>query len=91
MIKTAETSTRVETSSPSRRSPLIWLIKVVVSGGLLYVLLGRVDLSRLWQTARTASVPWLAGALLMYAVMIFIASWRWWLLVRAQHLGLAFG
>jgi uncharacterized protein (TIRG00374 family) len=72
------------------RQPLIWVIKILVSGGLLYLLLGRVDLARLWQTARKASVAWLAGALLLYLGNMFIASWRWWLLARAQHLAVAF-
>ena len=36
---------------------LIWAIKIGVSGGLLYLLLSRVDLGRLWLVARTASLP----------------------------------
>jgi glycosyltransferase 2 family protein len=76
-------------SQASRRAA-IWAIKFLVSGGLLYILLRRVDLDRLWQTARTASLIWLLGALLLYLLMILIASWRWWLLLRAQHLGLKF-
>jgi len=76
--------------SQSSRRAAIWAIKILVSGGLLYILLRRVDLDRLWQTARTASLIWLLGALLLYLLMILIASWRWWLLLRAQHLGLTF-
>ena len=74
----------------SQRRALVWAAKILVSGGLLYVLLRRVDLARLWQTTRTASLSYLAGALLLYLVMIMVASWRWWLLARAQHLRLAF-
>jgi uncharacterized protein (TIRG00374 family) len=72
------------------RQALIWLIKEVVSGVLLAVLLRQVDNGRLWQTARTASVGWLAVALLLYFVVIVISSWRWRLLLRAQHLAVAF-
>jgi uncharacterized protein (TIRG00374 family) len=78
-------------SSSSVRQTLIWILKIVVSGGLLYVLLSRVDLPRLWHTARTASIPWLAFALLLYFVMIAISAWRWGLLLAAQHLELGFG
>ena len=67
------------------RQTLAWTIKIVVSASLLYVLLTRVDLARLWATARTASPVWLAAALGSYFVMILISSWRWDLLLRAQH------
>jgi uncharacterized protein (TIRG00374 family) len=91
MINSAESSTTIaRPHGRTARGPFVWLLKIAVSGGLLYLLLGRVDLTRLWQTARTASVAWLAGALLLYLVMICIASWRWWLLVRAQHIDLGF-
>jgi uncharacterized protein (TIRG00374 family) len=78
-------------SSSSLRQTLIWIVKIVVSGGLLYVLLSRVDLPRLWHTARTASVPWLAFALLLYFLMIVVSAWRWGLLLAAQHVELGFG
>jgi uncharacterized protein (TIRG00374 family) len=78
-------------SSSSARQTLVWLLKIVVSGGLLYVLLSRVDLPRVWHTARTASVPWLAFALLLYFVMIVVSAWRWGLLLAAQHVEIAFG
>jgi uncharacterized protein (TIRG00374 family) len=32
----------------------------------------------------------MAAALLLYVVVIVLASWRWWLLLRTQHLPLAF-
>jgi hypothetical protein len=91
MIDLAETTPTMERPAPSAgRQALIWSLKILISGGLLYLLLRRVDLARLWQTARTASLPGLALALLLYLAMIFVASWRWWLLARAQHLALSF-
>ena len=72
------------------RSALLWTIKIVVSAGLLYLLLSRVDLARLWTIARTASVPWLVTALGLYFLMIVISAWRWELLVRAQHMDVPF-
>ncbi|HUR20131.1 MAG TPA: lysylphosphatidylglycerol synthase transmembrane domain-containing protein [Vicinamibacterales bacterium] len=68
------------------RQWLVWLVKIVVSAGLLYVLLSRVDLARLWATARTASIPWLLAAVGLYFAMVFVSAWRWGLLLRAQRI-----
>jgi hypothetical protein len=70
---------------------LIWTLKIAVSSGLLYVLLSRVDVGRLWSLARAASVPWLLLALALYLVMIFISSWRWGQFLAAQHVDVPFG
>ncbi len=71
------------------RQIIFWLVKIVVSAGLLYILLSRVDLSRLWVTARTASIPWLIGALGLYFAMVLVSAWRWGVLLRAQHVAAA--
>ena len=63
---------------------LVPLIKAGISIALLGVLFSRVDLGRLWQIARSASLPWLSGALALYYVMIAVSAWRWGLLLRAQ-------
>lgn len=71
------------------RSPLIWTLKLAVSAGLLYVLLGRVDTRELLRLAGNASVGWLVVALALYLVMIVLSAWRWDLLLRAQHVQLS--
>ena len=73
------------------RQTLVWSIKILVSTGLLYLLLSRVDLSRLWAIARTASVTWLVVALGLYFVMVFISAWRWGVLLHAQHVTVGLG
>jgi hypothetical protein len=79
-------------NSPSAlRQTLTLLLKVVVSAGLLYVLLGRTDLSRLWGYIRHASPVWLAAALLLYLLMILLSVWRWRVLLDAQHIGVSPG
>jgi glycosyltransferase 2 family protein len=70
--------------SPARRAQAL-VLKVVVSAGLLYILLGRTDFSRLWKYVRGASMAWLAAGLLLYLVMILLSAWRWRLLLEAQH------
>jgi len=79
--------TEDEADSPGAlRQTLTLLVKIVVSAGLLYLLLGRTDLSRLWSYVRSASPAWLALALLLYFVMILLSVWRWRILLDAQHI-----
>jgi hypothetical protein len=72
------------------RRVLVELLKVVVSVGLLYLLLGRTDLSRLWKHVRGASPAWLVAALALYLVMVLLSGWRWRLLLNAQHIQVPF-
>jgi uncharacterized membrane protein YbhN (UPF0104 family) len=76
---------------PSRaRAILVPLLKAGVSIALLALLLSKVDVARLWTVARTASVPWLLGALALYLGMILVSAWRWGLLLRAQAIPFTF-
>jgi glycosyltransferase 2 family protein len=68
---------------------LVLLLKIVVSGGLLWLLLGKVDLTRLWAYGRHASVAWLATALGLYLAMILVSAWRWQALLDAQSFHIA--
>src|SRR4029079_7367765 len=74
----------------SARSLLVSAVKVLVSVGLLYLLFRRVDVSRLWAVARQASLGWLATALVLYFAMILASTWRWRVLLRAQHVELPY-
>jgi len=73
------------------RRTLTLLLKIAVSAGLLYLLLGRTDLSRLWAYVRNASPAWLAAGLVLYFVMILISVWRWRILLEAQHVSMPAG
>jgi uncharacterized protein (TIRG00374 family) len=70
----------------AQRRPWLWVLKGLISGGLLYVLFSRVDVERLWAIARTASWTWLAAALGLYLLMVIVSAWRWGLLLQAQHI-----
>jgi glycosyltransferase 2 family protein len=73
--------------NPSRaRAILVPCLKAAVSVALLALLFSKVDVRRLWTVARTASIPWLVGALALYLAMILVSAWRWGLLLRAQHI-----
>jgi uncharacterized membrane protein YbhN (UPF0104 family) len=73
-----------ETSASSGRRYAITALKLSVSVILLGFLFSRIDVGSLWATARTASVPWLFGALLVYTVVVAASVWRWHLLLVAQ-------
>src|SRR5215510_13511651 len=73
------------------RSLVTSAVKLLVSAGLLYLLFRRVDLARLWEIARQASLGWLATALLLYLAMILASTRRWRVLLRAQHVELPYG
>jgi uncharacterized membrane protein YbhN (UPF0104 family) len=76
---------------PSRaRAILVPFLKAAVSLALLGLLFSKVDVGRLWTVARSASVPWLAGALALYLAMILVSAWRWGLLLQAQGIAFSF-
>jgi uncharacterized protein (TIRG00374 family) len=68
----------------------IWILKILVSGGLMYYLVRSVDLAQVWRTARTASFGWFAAAFAVHLATTVVATWRWWTLVRAQRLNVNF-
>ncbi len=67
------------------RSGAVLFLKLAVSTALLTWLLSRVDVGRLWASARTASLPWLFAALGIYFLVIIVSAWRWGVLLQAQN------
>lgn len=65
------------------RQALLWIAKILVSTVLLGVLFSRVDVARLWASARTASLAWLGASFALYLVMVVISAWRWGKLLDA--------
>ena len=70
--------------SPARRYVLLAL-KISVSIVLLALLFSRIDVARLWATAKRASALWLAVAFGVYIVNILASIWRWHVLLEAQE------
>ena len=79
---------RADTAAPRGRRVLVQLLKITVSGALLWWLLSAVDLTRLWRSLQQASWIWLGGALGLYLAMLVVSSWRWAVLLRAQGVGI---
>ncbi len=73
--------------SLSRRLVVLGL-KLIVSIGLLAFLFSRMDLQHLGSYLSQASLGWLATALAFYGLMVLVSTWRWQLLLRAQHIDL---
>lgn len=65
-------------------------LKVLVSGGLVWLLLGSIDLGAA-RDRILAAEPWaLLGAVGIFAVQIVVIVWRWQAVMRAINTGLPF-
>ncbi len=84
-VLTADADTGFEAARPRTRHFLFTALKLLISLGLLAVLLARTDLTSLWRSVRTASLPWVVTALGLYLVQIVVGAWRWGLLLDAQR------
>lgn len=86
-------SAPLPTTSPRHtgREAAIWVVKILVSGGLLYWLFTTVDAREVWAHVRTASAGWLVTALGLYGAMVVLSAWRWDLLLSAQGIDRSFG
>src|SRR5262245_54568375 len=73
--------------SPARRYVLLG-IKLSVSIVLLAILFSKIDVQKLWASARRGSVAWLLAALGIYAVNVVASVWRWSQLLDAQRVNL---
>ena len=74
-----------ETTAPSSSRQFVkTTVKVTVSLLLLAFLFSRVDIAKIWDSARHASLPWLVAALVIWTLNIAAATWRWHLLLEAQ-------
>ena len=71
-------------NSTGRRYAILAL-KISISIVLLAILFSRIDVARLWGTAKHASPMWLVAALALYGVNVCASVWRWHLLLEAQE------
>ncbi len=83
-VLTADVETGLGADRTRTRQFLFLGFKLVVSLGLLAILFARTDLASLWQSVKTASLPWVLIALGIYMVQMVVSTWRWWLLLATQ-------
>jgi uncharacterized membrane protein YbhN (UPF0104 family) len=86
---TADGETGLEPAHSRTRQLLLTALKLAVSIALLWLLFARTDLSSLWRSVRTASLPWILVALGIYLVQMFVSTWRWKLLLGAQDVAVS--
>jgi len=67
------------------RGYVLLAFKLSVSLALLVLLFSRVDVAQLWVSARRASILWLAVGLALYTLNMLVSTWRWGVLLDAQH------
>jgi hypothetical protein len=72
---------------PARRYVLL-AVKIAVSIVLLSILFSKIDVEKLWASARRGSVTWLLVALAIYGVSVVASVWRWAQLLDAQRVHL---
>ena len=80
----------VDPAPSSGRQTLLWILKIGVSASLLVLLFTRIDAATMWRLMRGASVSWIAAALTLYLAMLLVSTWRWRVLLQAQHVHLTF-
>jgi glycosyltransferase 2 family protein len=80
----------LEPTSGARRW-LPFLVKALVSIGLLIVLFRQTDVQAVLDRARGADLRWLAAALGLYGLMILLSAWRWQVLLHTQRVHAPFG
>src|SRR5262245_37105531 len=77
----------ITVSAAPPRTGSRWMLaaKIAVSVALLWLLISRIDVGRLWTYARHASPTWLVAALGLYFVAACISVLRWGKLLHTQH------
>ena len=77
----------VEWRTPAKKSAktrLLFLIKLAISGSLIYYLLGRANLAEIWQAVENSNVTLVIASFLLHGIGYYASSYRWHLLLRDQ-------
>ena len=69
-------------SSPTRKIPWQTLIILVLTGGLLWLFLRRIDLHAAWGAIVRADPAWIVAAILVTLQTYLLRAWRWQALLR---------
>ncbi|MGE0812044.1 MAG: lysylphosphatidylglycerol synthase transmembrane domain-containing protein [Vicinamibacterales bacterium] len=72
-------------ASPVPSRALKVLAKLGLSVGLMAFVLRDTSLGALWATFQRVRPAWVVAALATHGLMAAVSVWRWWILLRAQH------
>jgi len=62
------------------------ILRILISGGILaYLAIYKIEWAKLGEHIRTADPAWIAFAVLLIGITMFLAAWRWQILLRVQH------
>ena len=86
------TTLKLSSDDPRRNRTLTWIaIRAIISLGLLFMVLQRIDLGPVVQVARSAEIGWLLSALIVAAAGRLFAAFRWYLLLWGKNPEVTFG
>lgn len=68
--------------------PLWLLFKTLVSVGLIAIVCWKLDLAAIWEKLRHVSPVLILSIVMLFVVQLYIASWRWWVILRHHQLGI---
>jgi glycosyltransferase 2 family protein len=66
--------------------PLWIAVKAAISLGLIVVVFWKFDFATIWQKSRQLSGALIVAVVLMFVLQIYVAAWRWWVILRHHHL-----
>jgi len=69
-------------AGPAWRRWALWLVRLAISIGLLWLVLRNVDAAAIWKTAQSIAPLWLAAAVALVLVQNLINAARWQIIVR---------
>jgi len=62
------------------------IVRIVVSGAVLWFVLRSIDVSSLWDRVQAMNPLWLLLAIAVYVGITMVGVWRWHRLLHAQHI-----
>src|SRR4051794_14000451 len=84
LSKLPESAEPNEKLSTPRPRAIYWILSFALAGALLYYSLRGIEWSRVWSIMRAAHPPTVALAVLISSVTLFLRSFRWRVLLRAE-------
>src|SRR3989338_6745097 len=65
------------------KNAVSFLVRVLLSGGLLWYLFSKIDLGRIWEILRGARLEFLVYAFLVFFVVNLVLLARWFIFIKA--------
>ena len=75
--------------NPLLRKLSIRILKILVSGLLVFFVLRGVGIDRVAEVLKDANKTWLAGGLILFSLSHFLGSLQWWLLLDSENIRLS--